>query len=102
MTDEPDNVVLRMLRDIRAKLDKLDEHDTRFDGVDRRLDKIDKTLELMKYQIAQSLGLAMAANLAATHTGERVDSLEDRQKRLDEGMAEIRRRMAEMEARLDG
>ena len=91
MTNDPDNIVLRLLRDIRSKLD---EHDKRFDQTDKKLD-------LMQFQQTHALGLAGMANLTAQHTGGRVDAIEERQRRLEETVAEVSRKVAAMETRLD-
>jgi hypothetical protein len=94
MADDPDSMVLRLLRDIRSKIEKLDDHDKRFD-------KIEKKLDLTHFQLTHSLGLSGMANLQSQHTSERVESLEERQKRFEDGMAEIQRRVKEMAAKID-
>ena len=62
MADEPDNLVLRLLREIRGELGdvrrKLDDHDKRFDRLDSKLD-------LMQLQLTHTFGLAGMANLQA-------------------------------------
>ena len=99
--DERNDLVLRMLRDIRTKLDKLDEHDRRFDAIDARFADVDKQLETIKYQLTYSLGLSGTANLLVTQSSGRVDTLEQRQVRFEADMAELKRKMAEIEARFD-
>jgi hypothetical protein len=42
MADEPENIVLVMLRDIRAKLD---EHSTHFERMEARLGDVEKQLD---------------------------------------------------------
>jgi uncharacterized protein YaaN involved in tellurite resistance len=70
---EPDNLVRKMLREIRATLDK---HEQRFDEVDERLDDISETL-------TTSLGLSLHANVRHESV-QKLDALEQRIKRLEE------------------
>lgn len=44
MVDEPESLVLRMLREIRGKLD---EHDRRFEQIEQRFDAVDRRFEHM-------------------------------------------------------
>ena len=95
MADEPDNLVLRMLREIRGKLD---EHDQRFDsmdqrlvgvdgrleGVEGRLGGIEKQLEDLNFQMTYSLGIGAAANLKVRETDARLDDHERRLRQLEE------------------
>ena len=57
MSDEPDNIVLRHLRDIRAKQD---EHSGQFERLGARLDRVQKQLsglqEVVTYPLGQSTG----------------------------------------------
>ena len=80
MADEPDNLVLKLLREIRGKQDehseKLKEHDTRFDD-------LDKTLETFKFQLTHTFGLAGMANLQAQHTDAKLSDVADRQKKFE-------------------
>lgn len=77
MVDEPDNLLLRLLRDIRAKQD---EHDKRFDAHDTRFDELHKAIEDWKETTATGVGFAAHANI-------RTDALEkeiaDLKKRID-------------------
>ena len=43
MPDEPDNLTLQLLREIRARLD---DFDARFDRIEARLDRIESMLQL--------------------------------------------------------
>jgi hypothetical protein len=97
MASEPDNLVLQLLREIRATLDvhttKLLEHDKRFDGVDKRLDTLTS-------QVTYAFGMAGMAN---THVGlveNRVDELTDWKKQVERKQAELERRLARVEERV--
>lgn len=86
MTDEPENIVLRLLQEIRADLAVMKTgHDERFDKVDRDLAGIKETLRLHGIRldtysenfhdiIALLRDMAIAADLRAL--AARVDALE--------------------------
>ena len=75
MADEPEDMVLHLLRDIRGKLDDLDERVVEMRKEDRARDRrIDEYAEL----IHQAMGLAAMANIKGENTNERVDFVEDR------------------------
>jgi tetrahydromethanopterin S-methyltransferase subunit G len=97
MAQEPENLVLTLLRDIRSDLGdvktKLTEHDKRFDSMDKRLDTLTA-------QVTYSFGMAGMAN---THVGvveNRVDSLEDWKKQVERAQAELARRLARVEEKV--
>lgn len=48
MVDEPDSLVLRMLREIRGKLD---EHDRRFEQIEQRFDAVDRRFEYVQQHV---------------------------------------------------
>ena len=92
MVDEPDNLMLRLLREIRAKQD---EHavmvearfkavDARFEQVDARFDHIDKELEEVKFQVTYGLGVFSINHLKAREVDHRMTDFEQRLKRLEE------------------
>ena len=62
MADEPDNMVLVQLREIRVKLDKIDgkheEHDKRFDRLDKQAED---TRQFVSHALGRLLGLASGA-----------------------------------------
>jgi hypothetical protein len=53
VVDEPNNIVLVMLREIRAKQD---EHSGRFDGIEDRIRNMEKYLEQLPRRVTYSLG----------------------------------------------
>jgi len=81
MAKEPDNLVLKMLRDIRATID---EHTKLFEKAEKRFDKIDKKLEEMSESLTYSLGTSMHANVRHETVQKKLDALEQRIKRLEE------------------
>lgn len=95
MVDEPDNLVLQMLREIRAtqqehseKFKQIDvrfkEIDARFDHVDARFDHINKELEEVKFQVTYGLGVSSINHLKAREVGHRMTDFDQRLKRLEE------------------
>jgi hypothetical protein len=97
MAQEPDNLVLKLLREIRSDIvdvkAKLVEHDKRFDGVDKRLDTLTA-------QVTYTFGVAGMAN---THVGlveNRVDELADWKKQVERKQAELERRLARVEEKV--
>lgn len=75
MAENDDNLVLRLLRDIR---DKLDQHDHRFDELGERMGGFERHAEEMKESVAYALGLSAHANVAYETTGQRLDRLTER------------------------
>ena len=74
MSKEPDNVILRLLRDIR---DKQDVHDTAFAEVNRRLDEVHETM----YSAA---GMAAHANIRHDGVADELKALRKRIEKLEE------------------
>jgi len=94
MAEEPDNLVLIQLREMRAELKnitvKLDQHDLRFDNLDKRFDE-------MRLYVNHALGLGTMNDLKARELDARQDESEARQKRMAALMAEIERRLGRVE-----
>jgi tetrahydromethanopterin S-methyltransferase subunit G len=81
MAKEPDNLVLRMLREIRATPDR---HERRFDKIDKRFDRMDKKLDDMSAPLTTALGLALHANVRHESVQKQLDALEQRVQKLEE------------------
>jgi predicted nuclease with TOPRIM domain len=75
MADEDDNIVLRLLREIRGKLD---DHDRAFEGLQGRMVSIERHMEDVKESVGYALGLSAHANVAYETTGQRLDRLTER------------------------
>jgi hypothetical protein len=87
MAEEDDNVVLRLLREIRGKLDN---HDRAFEGLQGRMTSIERHMEDVKESVSYALGLSAHANVAYETTGQRLD-------RLKEQVAGLEARIEELE-----
>ena len=81
VADEPDNMILRLLREIRAKQDEhssvLSEHGQRLKMIDRRLDEVHETM----YTVA---GLAAHSNVRHDSVADRLEAIEERVRKLEE------------------
>jgi hypothetical protein len=75
MAEEDDNLVLRLLREIRGKLD---DHDLAFEGLQGRMTSIERHMEDVKESVGYPLGLSAHANVAYETTGQRLDRLTGR------------------------
>ena len=80
MTDEPDDLVLRLLRDIR------DEQIATQHKVDKLDRKVTDAMELM----TQAMGLAAFANVRTDKFDDRVAEVEDPMQALEMRMRELR------------
>lgn len=72
MAEDEDNLVLRLLREIRGKLE---DHDGRFDGLGERMMGFERHAEDIKESVGYALGLSAHANVAYETTGQRLDRL---------------------------
>ena len=80
MADEPDNLMLRLLREIRAKMD---DHDKRFDEHDRRFDDLKKAIEDRKETAATGIGFAAHANIRNDMLEKEIAELKKRMDRIE-------------------
>ena len=80
MAEEPDNILLRLLRDIRAKQD---DHDKRFDAHDRRFDDLEKAIEDWKETTATGVGFAAHANIRTEALEKEIADLKRRMDRIE-------------------
>ena len=81
MADEPDNLVLQLLREIR---ETLGEHSEQFRLVGKRLDHIDQRLAEVHETLYTVAGAAVHANVRHDAVAERLKTLEERVSRLEE------------------
>ncbi len=79
MADEPDNIILVMLREIRAKQD---EHSQRFDRVEGRLEHVEKQLADMAKVVTYSLGQSTETKFRQSQQESRIDELFEKLERL--------------------
>ena len=124
MADDPDNLILRMLREIRGKLDehdvKLAQIDARFapiDGrfaridaqfeqvvahVDERFDDMDARFDDMKLLVSHALGLSTATDIRSREHDARLRSAEAWRQRVDQAVADLNRRIDKLEEPVPG
>jgi hypothetical protein len=79
MADEPDNLVLVMLRDIRAKQD---EHSIHFEQIESRLTDVEKQLGDYKKIVRYSLGQSSETQLRQAQQESRIDELFEKLEKL--------------------
>ena len=88
MADEPDNMILRLLRETRSGMGGvkhiLERHDARLEGIDRRLGDLTESAAL-------AMGMAAHSPVAQESLGQRLDTMwveldrvKERLDRLDE------------------
>lgn len=80
MAEEPQNLMLQLLRDIRGKLD---EHDKRFDEHDKHFDVLRKMISDRQETTATGAGLAAHANLRTQSIEADLENLKRRLDRLE-------------------
>ena len=83
MADEPDNLVLGMLTDIRAKQD---EHSTKLGALEKQMFHVEQQLDDLTLQATYAMGLATSANLKVQTTSSKADDLTHK---LDEVIARV-------------
>lgn len=88
--DEPDNLMLTQLREMRGQLAEIIRVQT--ESVRVQADHT-KRFDEMRLLVNYSLGAGTANSLTATEHEARLAENEARQKRMDERMAEIERRL---------
>ncbi len=98
MADEPENLVLVQLREVRSELQgirtKLNEHDTRFDQLDKRFDDF-------HLLVNHALGLGTANQLKLRELDAAQEQAKARRQRMEERHAEIERRLGKVEETSD-
>lgn len=89
MPNEPDNLVLVQLREIRASLD----------AITRRLDEAEKRHEEVRGWVVHCLGLCTVQHLKNAEQDNRLTEQETRAKRLEELQEALRTRVYRLEER---
>jgi hypothetical protein len=89
MAEDDDNLVLRLLREIRAE--QTTQRST-MQTIGGRITTIERHMEDVKESVSCALGLSAHANVANETTGQRLD-------RLTEQVAGLRARVEELEKR---
>jgi ABC-type Fe3+-citrate transport system substrate-binding protein len=88
--DQPENLVLHLLREIRAKQD---EHDRRFSEHDKHFKDMRKDIEDMKTQIVFALGTTTSNHLRTSELEAWRAEAERRQRDVEALMDDIHRRL---------
>ena len=124
MADNPDNLILRMLREIRGKLD---EHDTKFARIDerfaqidarfaridaqfeqvvahmdQRFDDVDARFDDMKLVVSHALGLSTATDIRQREHDARMRSAEAWRQRVDQAVTDLNQRVKKLEEPVPG
>ena len=98
MANEPDNLVLVHLREIRATLA---EHSARFDLMDRRFDQLGKRFEDFHEITSHALRLSTSNDLRMRNLDRRYEFSEGEQRRTTDRMDEFERRLWDLERKID-
>jgi chromosome segregation ATPase len=72
MTEDTENLILRLLRDIRAKQDA---HDGRFDRIEARVATLERRMVDVQESVALAVGFSVSANAHYETNAERIDRL---------------------------
>lgn len=91
MADEPDNLVLVQLRDIRGKRDTLE----------KRFDRLDKHADEMRRYVSHALGLGAMNEMKPREMDARLEMGEALSKQIDERFKDIERRLTKVEEKVD-
>jgi hypothetical protein len=98
MANEPDNLVLVQLREIRATQV---EHSARFDRIDKGLGQMDKRFEDFHALTSHTLNLSTTNYLRMREFDQRHEMSEGEQRGIKERMDELERRLAKVEEKID-
>ncbi len=98
MANEPDNLVLVQLREIRATLL---EHSARFDQFDKRFDQLDKRFEDFHALTSHTLMLGTTNALKSQELERRQEFGEGEQQRMRDRMDEFEVRLSKVEKKID-
>lgn len=112
MADEPDNLMLRLLREIRAELQEIKakqaEHDQRFATIDQRFvtvdqrfvtmaEHIDERFDEMRDVLTHTFGLVGTNDLKLREHNARLRDNDSWRKRTDASIATIESRLGKLE-----
>ena len=101
MADEPESHTLRLLRDIRAKVEELGAVRAKLDEHDKRFDRLDKQGDEMRQYVSYALGVGAMHGIKLREVDARQEEQVARDKRMDDLMAEIERRLKKVEEPAD-
>ncbi|WP_140940815.1 hypothetical protein [Prosthecodimorpha hirschii] len=81
MADEPDNVVLKLLRELRAEQI---EQGKKMDRLELRLDRMDKRMEEQRHSVLYALGLGTSAGLRIEEHDAKFDEVQAKLDKIEE------------------
>jgi hypothetical protein len=94
MANEPDNLVLVQLREIRATQA---EHSAQFALVNERFARVDRRFDEMRFLLGHTIGLGTTTCLKSQEFEQRQGFSEGEQRRMNERMDEFERRLSDLE-----
>ena len=97
MANEPDNLVLVQLREIRNELKKLEKLDAMEKRFDKRFDDLDTKYEQWRGYVTHALGLGSVNQLRNDSLDGRLDAEIKERARLAEQVAALDRRVTRIE-----
>ena len=98
MAEEPDNLTLRMLREIRGTLEA---QSNRFDQMDKRFDRLEKQGEEMRQYMTYAMGLGGVNELKAREFDQRMEVGETLNRQFEQRFKDIEKRLTGVEERID-
>ncbi len=117
MADESDNLVLRLLREIRAGQEamqaRLDSHERRFDSIERGIsdfrqqveaafETTDERFEELRHVMTHSVGLGTANEVRWRDHNARLKQTDLWRQQTDESIAALSRRVDKLETQRQG
>jgi hypothetical protein len=97
MAQEPDNLVLVQLREIRAILI---DHTARFERLEGRFGNLENGFNDLRLFVNHALGLGTTAELKAREPDARQSLSDAQQKRTEERLSSVEQRVARIEEKL--
>jgi ubiquinone biosynthesis protein UbiJ len=89
VTEDTENLILRLLRDIRAEQAV---HSEKFVAIEQRMTTLERKMDDVNESVGYALGLSAHANVAYETTGQRID-------RLRETVDDLKARVAALETK---
>ena len=90
MPDQPDNVILTQLREMRGEFREMD---AKVGGVGGRLDRIEQSIGNFDYRAGHAIHLAGVANAQAQLAEKKADLALERQKQFSDDLNKLKARL---------
>jgi len=102
MADEPENLVLVHLREIRREIGGMRENlEARIDRLETRFDSLDKQFGEMRQYVSHALGLGAMNDIKGRELQARIDADAHERRKSDRRVEELERRVTRLEERID-